>query len=409
MRTSIKEQNGFLWSSFFTFSGMMSLIYWGFLLNLTLYFDLTLSPGYFLYVTFTYSIGSIMSFLTGKNIFGKWTTKKTIFTTSLIASLTFIILMICLETISSVLAKKILVICLIGVYSYFNGYFQGVISGLASICGPSSISFFNAGTGIAGFGSNLIAILFVFIFPTSHPSTRVLRLHHQIKAYFCFILFILSCYLILMKYFFKKYSHILSFFDDFSKKKQQRSLLNSLESSDSWKILNSEPKYSLLSVFKRTIDIWFAMIFTYYISTEILCFMIPKLTFKFDQNNQLYLLTYFFLNNFGDCLGSLTPTKWNIQSTFYIHFWTFFRALIKIYFIILLYSQPNIFSHYLLRGILNFGLGISNGFLTKNYFCISSNRFQHPDNQDLSGFLAFFSLILGVSCGTLSGVLWDVG
>ena len=216
MRASVEEQKGLLWKSFFIFSGIMSLVYWSFLLNLTLYFDLTIAQGYFLYVTLTYSIGSIASFVTGKLIFKKWKSQKIIFAGTLIASLSYIFLIILLESISCVLARKILVITLMGVYSYFNGYFQGVMSGFASICGPLSISAYNTGTGIAGFGANLVAIVFVFIFPTTRPQTRLLRLHHQIRAYLGFILVMFSCYLLVMVKYFKRFGHFVSSFDEVS-------------------------------------------------------------------------------------------------------------------------------------------------------------------------------------------------
>ena len=151
------------------------------------------------------------------------------------------------------------------------------------------------------------------------------------------------------------------------------------------------------------------MIFTYCISIETLCFVIPNLTLKFDQNNELYLLIFYFLDNLGDALGKMTPVRWNIHSSFFIHFWTLFRAVFKVYFIFLLFSSPSAFwSHYFLRGLSIFLFGLSNGFLTKNYFCIASLRFRHPDNQDFAGFFTIFALIFGVACGTLSGVLWDL-
>ena len=401
----------------------MSLLYWNFILNLVLYFELTLEGGYFTYVTFAYSIGNILSFMTGKLVFKKLKTKKALFMTISVTSVGFIGTMVLMEIISSVLAKKILIILLVAIFVYFGAHFQGSVSGFASICGPTSIAAFNVGTGVAGVGSNIIAIIFVFIFPTHDPNTQITKLHHQMVSYICFLILTFLAYLTTMHFFIRKFGHFVQAIDE----PQKESLKNGdplLDDSKSdvtkqtgktnpksfttWKTVGSERKYSYFSILKRIIDMFLAMIFTYFVTIQVMCFMIPNLTLKFDNNSEIYLLVYFLIYNVGDTVGKLFPGDWNFKNSFWLHFATLVRSLIQVYFLFMIYSTPpKALSNCYLRGVIYLLVGITNGFFTNNYFCASADRFTNPKNKDFSGYLMVFSLIIGVTCGTLSGVLWN--
>lgn len=416
-----------LWRIFFMFSGFMSLLYWNIILNLVLYFSVYIGESFFEFVTFAYSIGNILSFLTGRLVFKKLTMRQAIVANIFSASIIFFTLLFLFLYITSTgIAWKVTIILMVGLYSYFNGYYQGTVSGFASICGPISISSFTIGTGVSGFGSNIFAIIFTFIFPTHNEDTQKNELRKQMIAYFIFLIIIFLCYVTVTYLFVKKHGHFMisdegeSGNQSIENPEQKVTSISEFKESDlltvktgktygTWKTLGSERKYSSMSIIKRVLDVWFAMIFTYYITIQIVTFMIPNLANKYDNNGEMYMLTYFLLYNMGDTCGKIFPNSWNFKNSFRMHLFTFLRGMIQIYFLILIYTQPPLFfSHYVFRGAIFLLIGISNGYLTNNFFCLSAMRFSNTRNKDVTGFFMIFALIIGVTFGTLSGVLWNL-
>ena len=448
MRALTEEQQKLgLWRFFFIFSGLMSLIYWNFILNLVLYFELTVEKGFFTYATFAYSVGNILSFMSGKYVFKKINTRQSIFYNIIIASLSFILCLVLMEAIDNALAKKIILIVLVFLYSYFAGYFQGSCSGYASTCGPNSISSFTVGTGIAGVFANVVAIIFVFIFPTNDEEQQITELHRQMVAYIIFIVLTFVLYLITFYFYMKKFGHFMAAIDapmegnmrvetldmiheeetegeTFNEGKtdnESRTLKSmktfksaktgktNIRSFTTWKTIGSERKYSYLSVLKRIMDIFFAMIFTYFITIQTVCFIVPNLASKYDGNDQMHILLYFSVYNIGDTLGKLSPESWNIKNSFVMHLLTLLRSLIQVLFISLIFADlPGFFTSSVTRGVIFFLIGLTNGYFTNIYFYVSASRFNNPKNKAFGGYLMIFGLIIGVTCGTLGGVLWTI-
>jgi hypothetical protein len=351
-----------------------------------------------------------------------------------------------MELIQDITAKKVISITLIFINGFMTGCFQGSFSGYASACGPISISSMNIGTGVAGFGSNIISILFVFIFPTDVDPQGAMK--KQLWSYIIFLNLLFLIYLFVFYTYNKKHGHFFDEFDmpdqvgmnkisgveydddynenemmdnntpitntlksekQFSKVSGKYSKAMSKKSFTTWKTTNSEPAYPAFSALKRIIDLWSGMIFTYYFTLEVVCFFAADLTKKYDNNSNGYLMFYFFCYNLADTLGKMTPNRFNVKNSFVMHGSTLVRVLIQFYFIWITFYEPHVvFYHYITRGIVFFIVGFSNGYLTNVYFCHASERFRNPKNKDLSGFFIIFGLVLGVSFGSFSGVLWSI-
>ena len=186
--------------------------------------------------------------------------------------------------------------------------------------------------------------------------------------------------------------------------------LETQERRDStWKTENQEPIYSFCGILKRILDLWLAIIFNYFITLEIVCYMIPTLTDKYQNGNQFFLLLDLFLYNLGDFIGRAIPPKVALNKNHWLHLFNFLRGFVQIYFVYILLADPaEWIRHWLLIGVIIFLIGVSNGFLTTKFFCEAPTRFGISNNKDLAGFLIIFGLIIGVSTGTFGGVLWNV-
>ena len=425
-----EQQKSPLWRIFFISSGMITLFYWNCLLNMATYFDKTVKKGLFVNMTFSYSIGNIISFLTSRFIFKKLKSKFEMFFHMGIASICFTIMIVLVEIFKSDEFKEIICLCLILLFAFFGSAFQGNLSGFSSSCGPTTIVLFNLGLALAGFGSNILAIFFVYLFPTTEQVLEKKNLQRQMISYLIVLSVFVLIYFIILYQYLKHFGHFVNSLDS-SKNvtkaimKNDQILLNTddqdnfqdlkplkpvdIKSTSTWKTKNSEPIYNTFNVWTRLIDLWFGIIFNYFITLEIVCYMIPNLTNQYDSGNQYFLLLYLFLYNLGDTLGRMIPGKFNFKNTKFLHLFNFIRGFIQIYFIyIILSTPPKALSHYAFRGAIILLIGISNGFFTNNFFCTAAMRFSTGVNKDLGGFLIIFGLIVGVATGTLSGVLWDI-
>ena len=418
---SEEQQKSKLWIFFFIYSGFMCLVYWNFILNLILYIELKVGKGFFIYFTFSYASANITYFVTGRHLFKKLDTKRALIISILISSVFFYISLLLTEFLHQGLFKQIILLIIIFIYAYFTGCFQGRISGFGSACGAFSINAYSLGTGISGFGSNLIAIFFYFLFDFIGTKDIQVNLQRQMISYLVVLPLLFIFYMLTLFIFLKKYGHFVNYLDIELKKKEEEGLLNIKSSTNtqksvktmktftSWQTVGSERKYSAFSILKRIIDIWFAKIFTYYITIQSVTFFLPNLAQKYDNNGEIYILVYILLYNTGDTLGKSIPNSYMIKNSFYIHIIASGRIIFQIYFMILIYTTPiEVFSHYALRGAVFLIIGVSNGYLTNNCLGISPKRFRNIKNRDYSGYFMIFALIIGVTSGTFGGVLWGL-
>ena len=333
-----------------------------------------------------------------------------------------------LQKVKSTAFKKASSIILVGIFTFFSASFRRKVSEFASSCGPISSAYLNIGTGFSGLGSNLFAIIFTFFFPSYLFETRVQNLKYKITALLILFNFVFFIYIYIFYLFMRRYGHFVFLLDCKNKIINQTETKNSFftetnteftqskmniekkkTSLATLKIVGTQQRRSTFSIFKRSIDIMCGILFTYVITLEVVCFMIPVFFKMFDHSHESLLLTYFLLYNLGDTLGKMLPHSYNFTSSSLLHFVTFLRVLLQIYFMFALYTEiPVVLKHFALRSVLYFFVGLSNGYLTNNYFAFSESRFIHPKNKAKSEFLIQFSLGLGITFGTFIAVLWSL-
>ena len=202
-----------LWKFFFIYSGFISLIHWNFILNLTFYFDKLIAPGFYTYINLTYSVGLLISFLSTKYIFNSFSTPRQIVLTILLAALGYNLLGIILEIVENTLHRKIACICLILWYSFFAAFYQKKLSLFASMCGPISVQYFNIGIGFSGFSSNILAMIFVALFPAENSLFLKSNLNKQLVCYLILINLLVIIFLIVLYKYTERYGHFVSSID----------------------------------------------------------------------------------------------------------------------------------------------------------------------------------------------------
>lgn len=435
---TVEQQQKWGWKVFFVYAGIMTLVFWNSILNLTLYYNQKIEEGFFVYITFAFTFGSITSFLTSRTLFKHMSSRKQILFFIILSCLSFTAMGLMVELVPNIMAKKVLSIAFAIINGYVSGCYQGKLSGFSSVCGPQTITYFNVGTGISGFSTNIMAIIFTFIFPTTEDLQ--LGLQRQLIGYLVILNIIFAFFIVVLFRFLRRYGHFVDELDqstevakllmeeeednfiDSSKPTTNENSMHTLDTTQrkemidnegksftTWKTRNSEPPYGVFSVIKRIIDLWSGIIFLYYFTLQVVCFFVANLTEKYDNSNNLYMLAYFFLYNLGDTLGKMIPPKFNIKSSFLLHFFNLGRTTFQIYFLFLIFTIPWVFFyHYVTRGAIYLLLGLSNGYFTNVFFCHSADRFRNPKNKDFSGFMIVFGLIMGVTLGTLSGILWSI-
>ena len=418
-----------LWKLFFLTSGLMSLIPWNFMLNLTFLFDQQISENFYLYIFLVTSFSSLLSFLFSHFLFQKLKITRLLYICIFVSISAFISTGIILETNATSITKKVTSMVLVVISGFFIATFQRKISTFSSICGPISIKYFAIGTGLSGVGSNMIAIILAMIFPTNIQKLNRQNLSYQLTFYLVFVGIMFIVYLIIFNKYIGRYRHFVLSLNIKPTQKYTFERENDSSNHDfiptiysrtsriketnhsilSWKTKGLEPYYYFRSNFKRIIDIWMAALFTYVITLETVCYLLPNMTKKFDGGSQLYLLCYYFAYNLGDMIGKMIPKEYMFKSNILIHAFTIFRGVIQLYFVCLIcYNPIDVFRHFLIRGLLFFFVGISNGNLTNCYFDISASRFLNNKKKDYSHYLINLSIILGVTSGTFIVLLWEI-
>jgi hypothetical protein len=181
----------------------------------------------------------------------------------------------------------------------------------------------------------------------------------------------------------------------------------------SFNVNKQEPKYELMRIIKLNLDLFFGIIMTYTVTLECLCYFVPYFYYLFDSkagHENTYLIQIFILSfNIGDTIGKLIPETLFFDKKKFLFICNLIRvAIIQIYFYYIIEKQTkaDIAGHISTRIIMFFLIGITNGFFTNNFFCLSSRRFNNPSNTDKTGSVILLGLIIGVVLGTLIGYVY---
>lgn len=399
--------------TFFLFSGVMFVAFWNLVLNFSFYFNLIISPDFSVYMTFTLMIGVNLSFLTSRFLFKRVRGDKLIFFSLMTSCLALTFFVIFIEISNSTNFKQVATIFLVFVAGFFGGIFQGKISGLAASMGSRAITLMNSGTGVCGFGSNLVSMLFFVIFPTTEKDKEMDAYRNQLVFYLVLVNVILGGYLVIL-YKFLKGNHEKVRALDYTLSNQKIALTEKkklLETNQTPAIpLLEEPEHPVQSVWTRIVDLWMGMIFNYSLSLQVICFFIPKLTEIYDNNSQIMLLVYFFVFNLVDTMAKLTPPRFFIKNSQIVHLLSIVRLAFQVFFALILLTSnpPKAITHPMMRIFVYFLLASLDGYFTNNYFCLAADRFRNKKNKDKSGYLMIFALDAGVLMGTFLGVLWTL-
>ena len=140
--------------------GMLSLLCWNSLLNLTNYFNHTISKDIYTYITWSFCFGGILSFILSPVMFYSIQNKKSLYLSLFLTFFTFLsVLLICNSYWVDLGIKKFLVIQGIFVMGFFSSFFQSKVFSIAASFSAMEIRFFNLGSGVMGFLSNVIYYL----------------------------------------------------------------------------------------------------------------------------------------------------------------------------------------------------------------------------------------------------------
>lgn len=88
---SVKK--GYLWKLYFLVGGMVSLICWNSMLNLTNYFNHIISKDTYTYITWSFCFGGILSFILSPVLFQDLSNKKAVYLALICTYLTFILVL----------------------------------------------------------------------------------------------------------------------------------------------------------------------------------------------------------------------------------------------------------------------------------------------------------------------------
>lgn len=412
MKKQIPIQKNSMLNGFFLFSGIMFVALWNLILNFSSYFNLIIYNGFSVYMTFTLNIGCVLSSFTSYYVFKNIKSVKVIFLNLIMSCLVLAIFVILIEAMESSLMKQICLLLLIFLCGYFMGAFQGEISGLAASVSSVSIARMNSGVGFSGFGSNVLTVVFYFIFPTDDKSTEMNAYRNQLMFFVALLVIIVGAYFVILTVSLKKYPECFylersidsnSNVDDETKEcDKKKSLLKPKDLA-----ILEEQEYSLMSIIKSILDLFVGIICNITLSIQAVCFVISTLTEKYDQNSELLLLTYLFVYNIIDTLVKFIPPRFFVSNFKKLHLISVFRLVLQAYYTFIIEFSPLKFlTHPATRILSYFLMGGLDGFFLNNFFCMAADRFKRKENKHKSGYAMMFAANIGLLAGTLTGVLW---
>ena len=405
MNIEIPEKRSCLWKSYFMMCGVISLISWNSVLNLIDYFNNFLSANIFVYISFVFCLGTTVSFLIGPFMFEKVSYKKSINISLIMVVLTFLATFLMIEYVDNKELQIYSTLVFIFICGFFGSFFQSKTTGLAVSISNRELVYFNFGTGIAGFVSNIIAFIFNKLYPynTSDPSTLT-NLTQQVNLYLILIVVIFLFYFVLDFVFEKKYK-----VDSEEKGSNQEHLINNPLESDS-EVDTDTKALTSSQIIRRTIDLLMGLIFQYVIVISLVSYFLAEGYYKFDtKGDSLFTIpAYLFFFNLADAIGKFLPPRTFIKSSTAIHFWNFIRFSFIIYFMGIIGSDnpPEVLSSEWTRAVIFFVSGVTNGYFTNCFMGTAANRFSRPAEKNIAGYFSVLFLLLGISIGSFMGIVY---
>lgn len=372
---------------FFLFSGMGSLLLFNAILNFSLLFDNTIKGLYF-YILFSFSFGSMVCFILIGLIGEAWSKYKILIIITLFQLFVFIFMI--LYTVSGPAPDWGMLIIVIAAFlaGIASSWFQSLSAGLAMETSSEAIKFFNFGTGLVGLLINIIMIVLNYFFPAADEKGYHFDMaYKQVYCFLPFFVLTLGLYLVSVWFYNKDVRRVT----DLSNIKYQE-------------IENNEvPNMNIL---KRSLDIEFGIFILLLTSVNLVAFLIVKAFQTFDEASGRSIAIFFLAYNLADTLSKIAPISWLPRNPLSIHLINLTKILLNVFFfVIIIGNVQNLLSSFYLRVALIVLNGLLNGMMTNALMIINSERFSKAKEKERAGYWNIFSLLLGVLCANLFGVL----
>lgn len=405
METKINKPNTFLWKLYFVTCGILSLICWNSVLNLGDYINEKFSATFFVYMTFSFSLGSLLSFVISPVILGKLKHRPAVLLALVLTFVTFFLTFFFMNVIENQEIAQFLSAMMIFLCGFFGSFFQSKSAGLAASASNTEIILFNFGTGIAGFSSNIFYFIIEKIFPKYAEATdKFDQLQKQLYAYFVIVTIFGVLFFIIEDLYERNHSE---YFDTKSEQEIEAPFESEVAENDKNVAMNS------IKIIRRCLDMLVGLLFQYVIVLVIISYFLIKTSIKFEDSNNtlLNIPFYFFCFNLCDSLGKFIDSSKLIYSPNKLHITNFLKLLFVAYFVYLVYFDvPAAFlSSSVFRCIVFIILGLINGYFTNCFFGISANRLEKPLEKGKAAYFSVFFMLLGITIGNLLGILYDPG
>lgn len=394
-----KSNRPFLWASYFIWNGFMSLLFWNSLLNITDYFESSIAPGFFNVLTFVFSFGQIIAFLTMQKFFSSLS-KLTLMRLSIVSCNLMIICWIatCESTIS-VTAKKGLATIASFLLGYFTSSYQGTVFNIASSISGQEIVYTNFGTGVSGVLTNIIAYILTKILPFSDPKDQPAILSKRVYAYVAVILVLTAIYYVCE---FMFLTHFPEVHKENSNPDQEAIIGDSKED-------NSNAETSNLHIITKIFWILIGLFFMYVVTISFVVYFVINSCIRFDGQTIYTIPLYLFFFNLWDTIGKFLPPRFFLTTEVSIHFASALRLIIWVYMAVLMFGQnpSDTLKEPFIRVVFCIIIGFSNGWLTNCYMAKGAENFSKISEKGLAGYYSVLFLVLGVTAGSALGVLFS--
>ena len=402
MKTQIEKPNSFLWKIYFVTCGVLSLICWNSVLNLIDYTGTKLGFAFGVYITFSFSIGSLLSFVVSPIIFGKLKHRTAALLSLSLTFTTFYFMFIVIKLIDNVSVAQILSAISIFFCGFFGTFFQSKTAGLAASASNAEMVLFNFGTGLSGFSSNIFAFVITKLFLMPDEPTEEIKiqiLEKQLYAYLVVVAMFGILFIIIENMYERTHSE---YFDTKSEQEIEAPLDSDIVENDKVVAMNS------IKIIRRCIDMLFGLLFQYVIVLVIITFFLIRAYNEFDKDSFYTLSFYFFWFNLCDSLGKFVNPSKLIYSPNKLHVLNFLKLLFLIYFIYLLTVQEPIqfLSSGAARCVVLAFMGLVNGYFTNCFIGVSTNRFEKPLEKGKAAYFSIFFLLAGITIGNLLGIFY---
>lgn len=402
MHAKIEKPNSFLWKSYFVACGCLSLICWNFVLNMTPYTSFKLTQDFAVFITFSFSLGSLLSFVAAPLVLGRLSHRKACLICLSLTFACFIGLFLSINVIESLKVQQVVATILIFFCGFFGSFFQSKSSGLAASASSAEIVLTNFGTGVAGVSSNVFGFLIERLFPVPKDGDVESAFRKQMLAYLFVVLVFGIVFIIIENLYERTHSQ---YFDTKSEAEIEAPLESDKYEGGTMVAMSST------KIITRCIDLYTGIVLHYAIILCCLVFFLFAAFGRLDASSAETLFSiplYLFSFNLFDMIGKFLSPALLMSSSTKLHVTNFLKYLFIAYFVYIVVAEEPLaaLSSGLARCIVFAVLGMVNGYCTNCFFGISTSRFERPLEKGKAAYFCVFFLLTGITFGNLLGVFF---